>query len=230
MEFATMMIRVLVQTTLLLAAMGAILFCAGGDWLWPQAWFFLAEFGLCSFAVSFWLLRHDPALLASRMPVPVRRDQMPWDRIFMAAASIAFIAWPVLIALDARRFGWSHVPLWVQALGAGLIALGMAAVWHTFRFNTFAAPQVRLQTERGHRVIADGPYAIVRHPKYAGSILYLLGMPLLLGSWWGVAVVPLIVAGLAPRAVGEKRMLRRDLPGYEEYMRRVLHRLVPGIW
>jgi protein-S-isoprenylcysteine O-methyltransferase Ste14 len=175
-------------------------------------------------------LRHDPALLASRLSAPVRRDQMPWDRVFMLAAFIVFIGWMVLIALDASRFGWSHMPLWVQALGAVLIALGMLVVWVTFCFNTFAAPQVRVQAARAHRVVTDGPYRIVRHPMYAGSILWLLGVPLLLGSWWGVAAVPLLVAGLAPRAVGEERMLRRELAGYDEYAKRVTFRLIPGIW
>jgi protein-S-isoprenylcysteine O-methyltransferase Ste14 len=131
------------------------------------------------------------------------------------------IGWMVLIGLDARRFGWSHVPLWAQALGAVLIALGMIVIWQTFRFNTFAAPQVRVQAARAHRVVTEGPYRIVRHPMYAGSILWLLGMPLLLGSWWGVVAVPLLVVGTAPRAVGEERMLRRELSGYDEYARRV---------
>jgi protein-S-isoprenylcysteine O-methyltransferase Ste14 len=134
-------------------------------------------------------LRHDPALLESRLSAPVRRDQMPWDRIFMLTVAPVFIGWMVLIGLDARRFGWSHVPLGAQALGAVLIALSMVLVWQTFRFNTFAAPQVRVQAARAHRVITDGPYSIVRHPMYAGAMLYLLGMPLLLGSWWGIVAL-----------------------------------------
>ena len=180
-----MITRMVVQTTLSLAAMGAILFLAAGDWRWPQGWVFLGELGLSSFAVSFWLLRHDPALLESRMSAPVRRDQMPWDRIFMLAVAPVFIGWMVLIALDARRFGWSHVPLWAQALGAVLIALGMVLVWQTFRFNTFAAPQVRVQAARAHRVITDGavqhcapPHVCRRHalpPRHAPAARLLVG-------------------------------------------------------
>jgi protein-S-isoprenylcysteine O-methyltransferase Ste14 len=225
-----MITRMLVLTTFWLAAMAAILFTAAGDWRWPQAWVFLGEFGFTGFAIGFWLLRHDSALLASRLSAPVRRDQMPWDRFFMLALIVVFTGWMALIALDGRRFGWSRVPRWAQALGAALIALGMLVVWLTFRFNTFAAPQVRVQVARAHHVVTDGPYRIVRHPMYAGSILWLLGVPLLLGSWWGVAAVPLLVAGLAPRAVGEERMLRRELAGYDEYAKRVRFRLIPGIW
>jgi protein-S-isoprenylcysteine O-methyltransferase Ste14 len=219
----------LVQT-LWLAGMGAILFLAAGDWRWPQGWVFLGELGLASFALYFWLLRHDPALLESRMSAPLRRDQMPWDRIFMLAVLVVFTGWIVLIGLDARRFKWSDVPLWAQALGAVLIALSMIVIWQTFRFNTFAAPQVRVQATRAHRVVTEGPYRIVRHPMYAGSILWFLGVPLLLGSWWGVIAAPLLVVGMAPRAVGEERMLRRELSGYDEYARRVRFRLIPGIW
>jgi protein-S-isoprenylcysteine O-methyltransferase Ste14 len=153
-----------VQTTTWLAAMGVILFAAAGDWGWRQGWIFLGEIAICSFAVSFWLARHDPALLASRLSAPMQRGQRPWDRVFMAAALSVFMGWLALCAVDARRFQWSVVPLWAQGLGAVLIALSMIAVWRTFRFNTFAAPQVRMQKDRQHRVITDGPYRIVRHP------------------------------------------------------------------
>ena len=229
-DLRPMIARIIVQTTLSLSAMGAVLFLAAGDWRWPQGWVFLGELGLSSFAVSFWLLRHDPALLASRLSAPIRRDQMPWDRILMPAILVVFVAWLVLLGIDARRFAWSHVPLWAQALGAVLIALGMALVWQTFRFNTFAAPQVRVQADREHRVITDGPYRVVRHPMYSGALILFLGMPLLLGSWWGVVVVPLLVAGIAPRAIGEERLLRRELSGYDEYAKWVRFRLIPGVW
>jgi len=224
-----MIVRMVFQTTLMLAVMGAILFLAAGDWRWPQAWAYLVEVGLGAFLVSFWLARHDPALLASRLSSPVQPDQKPWDRIFMAGAGVAFIGWMALIGLDAR-FGWSHAPLWAQALGAVLIALCMVLVWRTFRFNSFAAPQVRIQADRGQRVITEGPYRFVRHPMYAGAIFYFLGSPLLLGSWWGLAPVPLFIAGMGARAVGEERMLRRELAGYDDYARRVRFRLVPGVW
>jgi protein-S-isoprenylcysteine O-methyltransferase Ste14 len=202
MERRPMITRMVVQTLLLLAAMGAILFFAAGDWRWPQGWVFLAEVGVSGFVVSIWLLRHDPALLALRLSAPLQRDQKPWDRIFMGAILAAFITWMVLISLDGRRFRWSYVPLWAQALGASLIALCMILCWQTFRFNTFAVPQVRVQAERAQRVITEGPYRIVRHPIYAGGMLYFLGMPLLLGSWWGLLLAPFLIVGMSTRIVG----------------------------
>jgi hypothetical protein len=118
-----MITRMVVQTTTWLAAMGVILFAAAGDWGWRQGWIFLGEIAISSFAVSFWLARHDPALLASRLSAPMQRDQRPWDRVFMVAALSVFMGWLALCAVDARRFQWSVVPLWAQGLGAVLIAL-----------------------------------------------------------------------------------------------------------
>ena len=110
-------------------------------------------------------------------------------------------------------------------IGAVLIALCMIMVWQTFRFNTFAAPQVRIQKDREQRVITDGPYRIVRHPMYAGALLMFVGTPLLLGSWWGLLFVPVGVVGIGIRAVGEERMLRRELRGYDDYARQVRFRM-----
>jgi protein-S-isoprenylcysteine O-methyltransferase Ste14 len=222
--------RMLVQTAISLVAMGAILFLAAGNWGWPQGWVFLAEIAVTTVAVNLWLARHDPALLASRLSAPMQNDQRPWDRIFMLVGLLVFINWLVLCGLDAGRFGWSYVPLWVEATGVVLNALCMFVVWLVYRCNTFAAPQVRVQVERQQRVITDGPYRIVRHPMYAGALLMLVGTPLLLGSWWGLLFVPVGAVGIGFRAVREERMLRQDLPGYEEYTREVSFMMVPGLW
>lgn len=222
--------RMVLVTTAWLIALGVILFLAAGDWGWPQGWAFLVEIGVSTFAVNFGLARHDPALLATRLSAPVQRDQRPWDRMFMAVALIVFVGWLVLCAIDARRFEWSRVPVWVQVLGAASIALCMVVVWRTFRANTFAAPQVRVQADRQQVVITGGPYQFVRHPMYAGSLLMFVGTPLLLGSWWGLLFVPLAAIGIGIRAIGEERMLRRDLSGYDEYARKIRFRMVPGVW
>jgi protein-S-isoprenylcysteine O-methyltransferase Ste14 len=225
-----MAVREIVQTTLWLIAMGAILFTAAGDWHWPQAWMFLGENGVSAVAVASWLARHDPALLKARTSRPFHPDQRLWDRFFLAGAGIAFVGWLVAMGVDARRFGWSSTPVWAQALGAMLIALCMIFVWQVFRYNSFAAPQVRIQADRGQHVITAGPYRIVRHPMYAAVILYFSGVPLLLGSCWGLLPIPFFIAGLGARAVGEERMLRQALPGYDDYAKRVRFRLFPGLW
>jgi protein-S-isoprenylcysteine O-methyltransferase Ste14 len=100
----------------------------------------------------------------------------------------------------------------------------------TFRSNSFAAPVVKIASERGHRVADSGPYAHVRHPMYAGALLFFIGTPLLLGSWYGLAAVPVLTVVLAARAVMEERMLADELPGYRDYAMRVRYRLIPGLW
>jgi protein-S-isoprenylcysteine O-methyltransferase Ste14 len=222
--------RMAVQTLLSLMVMGAILFLAAGDWRWSQAWVFLVEIGVLSFAVSVWLLRHDPALLASRLGPPLQRDQEQWDRIFMVVLLVAFVAWMMLIGLDARRFRWSVVPVWGHVLGASLIASCMLLCWQVFRFNTFAAPQVKVQPGRAQQVITEGPYRVVRHPMYASGSMLFIGMPLRLGSWWGLLAASILIVVISTRIVGKERMLRRELSGYDDYAKQVRYRLVPGLW
>lgn len=222
--------RLIVQTSAWLGFMGLLLFLAAGSWRWAQGWAFLAIFALGSVAFSAWLLRRDPALLAARLGPLVQRGQPTWDRVFLLSFVGIWCTWLVIVALDAQRWRTSNVPPWLNVVGGALVIAGFLATVLVFRENSFAAPVVRVQAERGQRVIDTGPYAVVRHPMYAAAVLYLAGMPLLLGSWYGLAIAPLMIAGIAPRAVFEERLLKRDLPGYADYMRRVRYRLIPGVW
>jgi protein-S-isoprenylcysteine O-methyltransferase Ste14 len=222
--------RIVRQSLVGLAIMLVLLFVPAGTLVWPAAWVFLLEFGLASVLITRWLLRHNPALLEERMKPLIQREQKPWDKVLMAAFLLLWCAWFVVMALDAARFGWSVVPLWLRVLGAIAIAVAMYIMFLVMRTNSFAAPVVKIQAERGHRVISDGPYAIVRHPMYGGALLLIVGTPLLLGSWWGLAMLPLIVVLLGTRAVMEERTLMAELPGYADYATRVRYRLIPKIW
>jgi len=222
--------RLVVEAGVWLGLMGVLLFSGAGTSRWPQAWAFLGIFAAGSFAFGAWLIRRDPALLAARLGPLAQRGQPLWDRVFLLVFIGVWCGWLVLMALDARRWHTSRVPAWLNALGGLLVVAGFLATMLVFRENSFAAPVVRVQAERGQRVVDTGPYAIVRHPMYASAVVYLVGMPLLLGSWLGLLVVPLMIAAMAPRAVMEERLLERELPGYAEYVRRVRYRLVPGLW
>lgn len=225
------MIRRIIQQSIIgFGIMAVLLFNPAGTLAWPAAWIFLAEFAITSLAITAWLLRHNPALLAERMAPLIQRDQKTWDKVVVTTLLLLWCAWFVIMGFDAVRYRWSDVPVWVQALGALGILVGMYIVFLTMRANSFAAPVVKIQTERGHRVVSDGPYAIVRHPMYGGALLLIVGTPLLLGSWWGVALTPLLVLLLAARAVMEERTLARELEGYVDYAARVRYRLVPRIW
>ncbi|MGH8782390.1 methyltransferase family protein [Paraburkholderia sp.] len=225
-----MLTRMIVQTFASLAVMGVLLFGGAGTVAWPAAWCFLIEVGALGLWVGFWLARVNPGLLAERLGSLVQKQQKPWDRLFMACAGLIWCAWLVLIALDARRFHGSSVPHSLAALGSLCILVSIVVTRFVFRANSYASPVVKLQSERGHKVADTGPYAYVRHPMYAGAIPFFVGTPLLLGSWWGLASVPLLVAALAVRAVFEERMLIEQLDGYADYASRVRYRLIPGIW
>lgn len=225
-----MVAKLISRTFLVYAAMAVLLFAAAGTWRWPQAWIFIVEMVVCGLAIGLWLAWHDPGLLAERLGPPIQRDQARGDRFFMTSIIVLWTAWLVLMAIDAVRFRFSHVPVWAQWIGALLILLSMYVSFLTFRENSFAAPVVKIQRERGQTVVTTGPYRYVRHPMYAGGILMFLGIPLLLGSGYGFALAPIWIALLSFRIPIEERMLREKLDGYEEYARRVRYRLIPGIW
>jgi len=222
--------RLIWQSAVWFACMAALLFIPAGTADWPAAWIYLAEMGLATLVITAWLARYNPALLAERMSPLIQRDQKKWDKLLMIVLIVLWCAWFMLMGLDAVRYGWSAVPPWAQALGALAILVAMYIFFLTVRVNSFAAPVVKIQTERGHKVVSDGPYAIVRHPMYAGALLLFAGTPLLLGSWWGLALAPVITVLLAARAVLEERTLARELDGYAEYAARVRYRLIPLVW
>ena len=222
--------ELLSRTFFYLIYIGALLFVSARTFAWPAAWIYLALTAIVSIGGGLWLARHDPALLAERLKPMIQRDQKPWDKLFMAMILVLWVGWIVLMGLDAGRFHWSRVPLIMQIAGVGLIGVGSYLVWLTFRESSYAAPVVKIQKERGHRVVTTGPYAYVRHPMYAGALGFLLGAPLLLGSWWSLAGALLLVLAMAFRAVLEERALKAELQGYTDYAARVHYRLVPYLW
>jgi protein-S-isoprenylcysteine O-methyltransferase Ste14 len=225
-----MLFKIFVQTAVWLGVMALVLFLAAGRWDWAEGWAFVAIFAVGSALFVSWLLKRDPALLASRMNVAARADQPWWDRLFLLGFIGFWFVWLAFMAADAQRWHWSHVPLWAEASGGLLIVAGFAATIPVFAANSFAAPVIEVQKARGQRVIDTGPYALVRHPMYAASTLYLIGMPLLFGSWYGLIGTAAFLIGVSIRAMGEERKLARELPGYTDYMARVRWRLVPGVW
>lgn len=223
-------LSLLIQSMVSLILSGALLFLPAGTLAWPQGWAFLLLFAGCSLLTDIWLWRNDPALLRARMTSPLAAGQTPRDRRVMKVILVAFVGWIVLMALDARRFGWSHTPLWAQIAGAGLIVATFWGWFRVLRANRFAATTIQLQRDRGQKVVDTGPYAVVRHPMYAYDILLMLGAPLLLGSLWGLVALVVFIPLLAVRALGEEAMLLAGLPGYADYARKVRFRLAPGIW
>jgi protein-S-isoprenylcysteine O-methyltransferase Ste14 len=225
-----MLVRAILQTMISLALQGAVLLFAADDWTWQQGWAWIGEVAALSFAITGWLYVSDPELLKARLSSPFKTGQRPADLIVIVVVSLLYIGWIALLGMDARRFLWTHAPLPAQIAGAVLVGAGLILVWETFRANTFATTQVRVQAERAQTVISTGPYRYIRHPMYLGAILYLIGSPLVVGSLWGLAGSAAIAIGIAVRALGEEKVLKADLPGYEAYMKATPWRIVPGIW
>ena len=224
-----MIAKLLLQNTVFVAALGALLFVSAGSLDWPAAWVFLAVSAILGPACGLWLAKTDPALLAERMQPTFQADQPAADKKFMLVFFVVTLIWLIAIGLD-RRAHASDVPLVLQAAGLAMYLLSTAFIMWVFRENSFAAPVVKVQTERHHHVISSGPYAFVRHPMYSGIMLFFLGVPLLLGSWWGVAIAPVFAILFAIRARIEERALVEGLPDYADYAARVRYRLVPGVW
>jgi protein-S-isoprenylcysteine O-methyltransferase Ste14 len=221
----------LVATAIYLATWPAVLFLLAGDGRWLEGWLFSAWFlGLCV-TVIVWLYRKDPALLAERYRMPGSGGQRTWDRVWIYATAASFIAWMTIMPLDARRFRWSPpFSPWLEAAGGVLLLAASFFLFRAFHDNTFLSPLVRIQSEREQRVVSTGVYAIVRHPMYLGALLMFVGVPLLLGSTWGLLAGAAMTLLLVARILGEERMLVRDLAGYDEYRRKVRYRLVPFVW
>ena len=222
--------RLIIRTVLWLATTAALLFIPAHTTHWPSAWIMLAELAILALSIGLWLATHDPQLLTERLSSVVQKEQSGWDKLLMCVVILLWSGWFVLMGLDVNRHGISQVPSSLQLVGALGIPLCGALTFLTFRENSYAAPVVKIQQDRDQMTVTTGPYALVRHPMYAGSIPYFLGTPLLLGSLWGLAVAPFIIALLGLRAVMEERTLQGELADYADYAAQVRYRLIPFIW
>lgn len=222
--------RLVGQSLLWLALTGAVLFIAAGTFRWREAWIYLGLWLAGGLTSGLSLARTNPEILKERLRPPMQKEQKTWDRPLVIAIFAGAFALPVVAAVDAVRFGWSRMPLWLEIAGAISILFGIYVFHIVMRENSYASAVVKVDTERGQKVISTGPYAWVRHPMYAGAIFYFLGTALLLGSWWAVLIGLAVIAVIALRATWEEKMLTAELPGYSDYARRVKYRLLPGIW
>jgi protein-S-isoprenylcysteine O-methyltransferase Ste14 len=219
--------EVWIRIALGFATFALMLFGAAGTLAWVQAWVFLVLFFGGSIVMTAILARNNPVLLAERMKPLIQKEQPGWDRALVVAVLAAFPLSFVLMGLD-HRFGGSQVPAALQWVGAAGIAAAMV-IWHlTMRANAYLAAVVKIQKE--HKVASTGPYAVVRHPLYASTVLFCAATALLLGSWWGLIGVALVMAPLVVRTAFEDQELQEHLDGYRDYARRVRWRLFPLVW
>jgi protein-S-isoprenylcysteine O-methyltransferase Ste14 len=205
-------------------AIGLLVFVPAGTLNYWQGWTFLGLTIVSSWISSIYLLRKDPAVLERRMLAPERR---PVQKVLSGATYFFSFALVVVSVLD-HRFGWSSVPTIMSVLGFVLVAVAIAGITMVLAQNSHAAITIRV--EENQPLISTGIYGMVRHPMYTFNTFLYVGTPLALGSYWGL-IFP--IAGLlvfALRIRDEERMLQDELDGYPEYMQKVPHRLVPGVW
>ncbi len=189
---------------------------------WWQGWLFLVVFILQMAIAALHLWRTNPEIFVARSKI--HAGTKPWDKVVMLILITSFMATFPVAGLNHDSSVWVIVPGYV------LLTIGMAGCVWVEAVNKFAEMSVRIQSDRGHKVVDAGPYRIVRHPFYVAAFFLFFGVPLALGSYW--ALIPAAVAAivLIVRTVLEDRMLQRELPGYQEYAGRVRYRLIPGVW
>ena len=206
---------------------GAILFVAAGRLNWPEAWIFLGISLAGIMANGLWSIRHNPEMLNERGRMG--KNAKSWDKVIGLFYMFFLFGIYILAGLDVR-FGWSQAPLWVKILGGIALALSLALTFWVMKVNAFLSTFVRIQDERGHTTVSSGPYRFVRHPMYAGGSLLFIGMPLALGSYWGLLAFVAVLPALIWRLLNEEKFLAKNLPGYADYCARVRWRLIPGVF
>lgn len=192
-----------------------------------QGWLYGALFLVTTSGIGIYFLKRDPRALERRMKVGPAAEREPTQKIIITVALAGFVLLLIIPGLD-YRWHWSQVPTWLVLVSDALVVLSLIGTAVVVRQNSYAASTVTV--EAGQPVISTGLYAIVRHPMYSAALVMTGFTPLALGSYWGLLMIVPIVATLAWRLLDEERVLKRDLPGYVDYCRRVRYRLIPGVW
>jgi protein-S-isoprenylcysteine O-methyltransferase Ste14 len=222
-----MVTKTIVGFLQLIAILALLLFVPAWTLHYWQAWAYLAVFASSSLLITVDLWRHDRKLLERRLKAGPGSEGRKAQNWIQALASLCFMSLLVVPALD-HHFGWSKVPVALEAFGILLVAFGFFVVYLVFRVNTFTAGTIEIAKEQ--IVVSSGPYAIVRHPMYSGALILLLGTPLTLGSIWGLLLFLPMTAVIVGRLLDEETLFAQELRGYREYCQKVQFRLVPYMW
>ena len=211
------------------AFVGVVLMLSAGRWDWGSGWLYVFIFLSFDAATALVVIPRHPELLIERS----RRtpNVKTWDKLIMplAAGVVPLLGW-VVAGLN-ERWGWEPAVSPEGQLAGFLFTLaGHGLIVWAMGANPYFSPVARIQEERGHQVAGGGPYKIIRHPGYLGAILFNLGIPLLLESWWALIPGLLTVVLYYYRTALEDQTLIKELPGYAEYAAQVQFKLLPGVW
>ena len=210
-----------------LVVFGLLVFWPAGTFDYWQGWAFIAVFAASTMVPSLYLAAKNPAALERRMQAGPAAETRPLQKLIISFAFVSLGATIVVSALDFR-FGWSSVPAAISVIGDVLVALGLLISMIVTIQNGYAAANVKV--ESGQDLVSTGLYGMVRHPMYFGNVVLMIGIPLALGSYWGLLFVIPGLAVLATRILDEEKVLTQHLAGYRDYAQRVHYRLVPYVW
>jgi protein-S-isoprenylcysteine O-methyltransferase Ste14 len=226
-ELANLIGRTILGFLFLIGVLALVLFLSAGSAAFWQAWAYLGVFAACTILITAYLIRNDRELLAGRVRAGPVAETQTSQKIIQGLASMLFITLFIVPGLD-HRYGWSLVAPFLSLIADLLVAIGFFIVFLVFREDSFS--RATIEVSDAQKVIATGPYSVVRHPMYAGAFVLLIFTPLALGSWVAMPCsLPLILV-IVLRLRDEEQFLLANLPGYEEYCRKVRHRLVPSVW
>ncbi len=203
-----------------------------GTWYWWEAWVLVGLWTVFGLVMTIYLLRNDPALLVERLKlVPFHKEQKVWDKALMLLVFITGIGLYLLPGFDVIRYEWSDpFPVWVRVIAMLIHIPCFVLLGWVMRENTYLSQVVKIDKERGHKVITTGPYAYVRHPMYTITIILLFAVPVALGSRFTLIISLFLIVLLIVRTYLEDRTLHAELVGYPEYAKQTIYRLIPGVW
>lgn len=219
-----LLVSALVKYIFGVALVALMLFLPAGDFVYPNAWLFMALLFVPMLILGVWLYVANPALLASRLK---NKEQRREQKYVVALSGIIFISVFVLCGLD-YRYDWSQVPRWIICVASVLLLVGYAMYAEVMRENTYLSRTIEVQ--EGQQLIDTGMYAVVRHPMYSATIIMYMAIPLVLGSLWALILMLFYPLVIVIRIQNEEQLLVQELPGYREYQKRVKYKIIPGIW
>lgn len=215
---------VICRFSLLFIALGAVYFLTAGTFKYWEAWAYMITIFIPMIIFLGYMFRHDPKFLERRMKIKEKRKK---QKLIVTLGTLPILLAFILPGFD-ERFGWSDISLSITIMGIVLVFLSYLMILYVFKTNSYAARVVEVEKEQ--KVITSGPYARVRHPMYVGVIIMYIASPVALGSYWALipalSIIPVIVA----RIEDEEKELQESLEGYKEYIQKVKHKLLPGIW
>jgi len=216
--------NILYKTALSLVIIGVLLFVPAGSLAFWQAWVYCLMFGTAAIGMVLYFIKKDPALLERRSAMWEKESS---QKIIMVSFQVSYYGLHIFAGLD-HRFRWSHISAPLVLFSDLIVLLSLFAAFFVLKTNSYASSIITV--EKGQQVITTGPYAIVRHPMYAGALPMLVFLPLALGSAWGLIFSVALIVLVVLRLLDEERFLTENLSGYPEYCQKTRYRLLPYIW